>query len=87
MHTDHTVHPNAVIQLRDALVAFGLDAAGILRRSGLPTDPPAEGPRLRRAALLEAKALASRAARDPGLGFRLGAHTRLDNFSVWGAAM
>lgn len=84
---DATVHPNAVHQLRDALTALGMDGPAILRRAGLPEQPQRDGPRLSRTALLAAKATAARVARDPGLGFRLGGHTRIENFGVWGAAL
>jgi AraC-like DNA-binding protein len=84
---DATVHPNAVHQLRDALTALGLDGPAILRRAGLPDQPMRDGPRWPRTALLAAKATAARVARDPGLGYRIGAYTRLENFGVWGAAL
>lgn len=83
----HTVHPNAVAQLRRILTELGIPPAPIFSRVGLASFDLSTAARAPRAALLAAKGLAARKANDPCLGFRIGGATRIENFSVWGAAV
>ncbi len=82
-----TVHAGAVVRLARQLDALGLPAHALLLEAGVERVHLRGEARVPRSSFVTAKTLAARHAKDPCLGFRLGASTVLDDFELYGAAI